>query len=148
MRPFGTLMACLLILLGAYVAVTEHVPYLSELLAELALPAWARLRYVGYLLAAWGVLQLLGWWISTRFDHLEIGDSELVWSHGFLNKQYTETNMSSIRTVRVTQSLLQRLLNAGDLMIFTTGDEPELIIRGLPRPGEIRALIKRQGNGE
>jgi uncharacterized membrane protein YdbT with pleckstrin-like domain len=148
MRPFGTLIAWLLVLAGGYVVVTGSIPYVSDLLADVQLPAWVDLRYVGYLLIAWGLLQLLGWWLSARFDHLQITQRELVWTHGFLNKQYTETNMASVRTVRVQQSLLQRLLNAGDLVVYTTGDEPELTIKGLPRPGEIRALIKQQSAGE
>lgn len=148
MHPFGTLFNWLLVLAGAYIAVTGSIPYVSAVLADTPLPAWADQRYVGYLLIAWGLLQLLGWWISALFDHLEITAHELVWTHGFLNKQYTETNMASVRTVRVRQSLLQRLLNAGDLVIYTTGDEPELTIKGLPRPGEIRALIKQQSGGE
>jgi uncharacterized membrane protein YdbT with pleckstrin-like domain len=148
MRPFGTLIAWLLVLAGGYVVVTGSIPYVSDLLADVQLPAWMDLRYVGYLLIAWGLLQLLGWWLSARFDHLQITQRELVWTHGFLNKQYTETNMASVRTVRVQQSLLQRLLNAGDLVVYTTGDEPELTIKGLPRPGEIRALIKQQSAGE
>jgi uncharacterized membrane protein YdbT with pleckstrin-like domain len=142
MHPFGSLVAWLLVLAGAYVAITGSVPYLSDVLMGRSLPAWADLRYLGYLLVVWGLLQLFGWWIKARFDRLEITEREVVWTHGFLNKQYTETNMSSIRTVRVQQSLLQRMLNAGDLVIYTTGDMPELTIRGLPRPGEIRELIK------
>ncbi len=148
MRPFGTFIAWLLVLFGAYVAITGSIPYVSALLAEVQLPAWADVRYIGYALLAWGLLQLIGWWLSARFDHLEITGNALVWTHGFLNKQYTETNMASVRTVRVKQSLLQRLLNAGDLVIYTTGDDPELVIKGLPRPGEIRALIKQQSGGE
>lgn len=148
MHPFGTFIAWLLVLAGAYVGVTGNIPYLSDLLVGVQLPAWLDLRYVGYLLAGWGLLQLIGWWLSARFDHLEIGEQALVWTHGFLNKQYTETNMASVRTVRVKQSLLQRLLNAGDLVIYTTGDDPELTIKGLPRPGDIRALIKQQSGGD
>jgi uncharacterized membrane protein YdbT with pleckstrin-like domain len=148
MHPFGTLIAWLLIVVGVFIAVTGQIPFLSAELARVELPKWANPRYLGYVLIAWGALQLLGWWVSARFDRLEITGRELVWTHGFLNKQYTETNMASIRTTRVRQSLLQRFLNAGDLMIFTTGDEPELVIRGLPRPGEIRALIKQQSDGE
>jgi len=148
MRPFGSLVAWLLVLAGAYIAVSGHVPYLSPLLESVELPPWAepwvRVYYVGYLLIAWGVLRLLGWWLQTRFDRLEITERDLVWTHGFLNKQYTETNMQSIRTVRVRQSLPQRVMNAGDLWIYTNGDEPELTIRGLPHPGEIRSLIKQQ----
>jgi uncharacterized membrane protein YdbT with pleckstrin-like domain len=144
----GSLVAWLLLLAGAYIVVSGQVPYLSQLLESVELPSvveqWAQVHYLGYLLIAWGVLQLLGWWLQTRFDRLEITARDLVWTHGFLSKQYTETNMQSIRTVRVRQSLLQRVMNAGDIEIYTNGDEPELTIRGLPRPGEIRALIKQQ----
>jgi uncharacterized membrane protein YdbT with pleckstrin-like domain len=94
------------------------------------------------------LLQLIAWWLSGRFDQLEISEREVIWTHGILNKEYTETNMNSIRTVRVRQSLFQRLMNAGDLVIYTTGDEPELTIKGLPRPGEIRELIKSRTAGE
>lgn len=147
-HPFGTLVALLFVLAGGYVALTGQIPYLSELLAGTELPAWLDLRYIGYALIAFGLLRLLGWWLAARFDHLQIYDNEIVWTHGFLNKHYTETNMASIRTVRVHQSLLQRILNAGDLVIFTTGDEPELAVKGLPRPSEIREHIKRQGASE
>jgi uncharacterized membrane protein YdbT with pleckstrin-like domain len=150
-HPFGTFVAWLLVFGGVYVAVTGEVPYLSGMLAERELPAWADLRYLrylGYVLIAWGGLQLLGWWLAARFDRLEITEREVVWTHGFLSKHYTETNMNSIRTVRVSQSLLQRLLNAGDLVIYTTGDDPELTIKGLPRPGEIRELIKHRTAAE
>jgi uncharacterized membrane protein YdbT with pleckstrin-like domain len=145
MHPFGTLVAWLLVLAGAYVAVTGHVPYLSEITAGRPLPSWAKVSYLGYLLIAWGLLQLFSWWMQGLFDRLEITERDVIWTHGFLNKQYTETNMSSIRTVRVRQSLLQRMLNAGDLVIYTTGDDPELTIKGLPRPGDIRELIKTRG---
>jgi len=147
-HPFGTLVAWLLVFAGIYIAATGHIPYVSALLANTELPAWADLRYVGYTLIALGILRLLGWWLMARFDHLEIRENELIWTHGFLNKNYTETNMGSIRTVRVHQSLFQRMVNAGDLVIYTTGDLPELSIKGLPRPTEIREHIKRQSAGE
>jgi uncharacterized membrane protein YdbT with pleckstrin-like domain len=147
-HPFGTLITLLVLLAGAYVAATGQIPYVSPLLQSVQLPAWFDLRYVGYALIALGLLRLIGWWLAARFDHLEIREHEVVWTHGFLNKNYTETNMASIRTVRVHQSLLQRMLNAGDLVIYTTGDEPELAVNGLPRPREIREHIKRQSGGE
>jgi len=147
-HPFGTLITLLVLLAGAYVAATGQIPYVSPLLQSVQLPAWFDLRYVGYALIALGLLRLIGWWLAARFDHLEIRENEVVWTHGFLNKNYTETNMASIRTVRVHQSLLQRMLNAGDLVIYTTGDEPELAVNGLPRPREIREHIKRQSGGQ
>ncbi len=67
-----------------------------------------------------------------------------MWEHGLINKKYTEVNMSSVRTARVTQNLLQRILDAGDIEIYTAGDQPELVVRGLPRPNAIREYIKGQ----
>ncbi len=147
-HPFGTVVAWLLVFAGIYIAATGQIPYVSTLLANTELPAWADQRYAGYALIAFGLLRLLGWWFAARFDQLEIRENELIWTHGFLNKNYTETNMGSIRTVRVHQSLFQRVVNAGDLVIYTTGDLPELSIKGLPRPNEIREHIKRQSAGE
>jgi uncharacterized membrane protein YdbT with pleckstrin-like domain len=88
------------------------------------------------------LLQLCIWWLATRSDHLVIRDDELVWTHGLLSKNYTEIKLSSVRTVRLHQSLLQRILNAGDIKIFTSGDVPELIVRGLPNPNRLRELLK------
>jgi hypothetical protein len=53
-----------------------------------------------------------------------------------------------VRTLRIEQSLFQRILGAGDLQIFTSGDAPELTIRGLPRPQEIRQHIKGYSAGD
>jgi len=73
--------------------------------------------------------------------------SKVVWTHGLLSKEYTEINMSSIRTTRVTQSLFQRIMGAGDVTVYTSGDLPELMIRGLPDPGRIRDFVKGEEQG-
>lgn len=91
-----------------------------------------------------GILMLLWMYIKTKMDKLTIKSDEVVWVHGLLNKSYTEINMSSVRTVKVSQSILQRLLNAGDVLIYTAGDDPELVVRGLPSPEKIRDYIKGQ----
>jgi len=122
---------------------------MSDILYE-ANPSMFRMYPFGTVLAVLlipvgvGILLLLYWYLQTKADHLIIKTDEVVWTHGLINKQYTEVNMSSIRTVRVSQSLLQRVLNAGDIAIFTAGDEPELVIKGLPNPEEIREHIKGQ----
>lgn len=89
-----------------------------------------------------GIVILLWLFIKTKMDKLTIKTDEIVWAHGLLNKAYTEINMNSVRTVKVNQSLLQRLLNAGDVAIYTAGDNPEVVIQGLPNPEKIRGYIK------
>ncbi|GEM20735.1 hypothetical protein NONS58_21550 [Nitrosococcus oceani] len=91
-----------------------------------------------------GIIILLWMYIKTKMDKLTIKTDEIVWMHGLLNKSYTEINMSSVRTVKVNQSVLQRMLNAGDVAIYTAGDNPEVVIRGLPEPDKVRDYIKGQ----
>ncbi len=143
-HPFGALIAWVLVLLGALIALTGVIPLVPEPTQPIQLPEGLEVRWLGYGLLAIGLFQLLRWWLATLMDQLEIFERELVWTHGLLSKEYTEINMASVRTVRIEQSLFQRIVGAGDLQIFTAGDDPELRIRGLPRPQEIRQHIKRQ----
>jgi uncharacterized membrane protein YdbT with pleckstrin-like domain len=138
-HPLGTIMMILLVFLGIYLAISgDHIA------AAIGLPAVNSkiVGLIGIVLVVIGFVQLLAWWIATKFDHLKVTGDEIMWTHGLLNKQYTEIHMSSVRTVRVAQTLLQRIMNAGDITIYTAGDEPELQIRGLPAPDEIRQHVK------
>ncbi|MDZ7753939.1 MAG: PH domain-containing protein [Gammaproteobacteria bacterium] len=123
---------------------------MSEVLYE-AHPSMIRMYPFGTVLAILliplgiGILVLLWWWLTTKADKLTIKTDEIVWEHGLINKQYTEINMSSLRSVRVNQSLLQRILSAGNVEVYTAGDEPELVIKGMPNPDKIREFIKGQG---
>lgn len=125
---------------------------MSEILYQ-AHPSMIRMYPVGTVIAILliplgiGILILLWWWISTKADKLTIKTDEVVWEHGIISKQYTELSMHSLRSVRVKQSLLQRMLNAGDVEIYTAGDDPELVIKGLPDPDRIREHIKGPARG-
>lgn len=126
---------------------------MSTVLYE-ANPSLVRMYPLGVVLAVLlipvgvGIILLLYWYLLTKSDHLTIKSDEIVWTHGLINKQFTEINMSSVRTVRVSQSLIQRMLKAGDIAIYTAGDQPEVVIRGLPNPEEMRAHIKGQQPAE
>lgn len=120
---------------------------MSEILYE-SHPSMIRMYPFGTVLAILliplgiGILVLLWWWLSTKADKLTVKADEIIWEHGLINKQYTELSMNALRSVRVKQSLLQRMLNAGDVAIYTAGDDPEMVIKGLPEPDRIREYIK------
>lgn len=147
MRPFAALLVIALMLLGLLVAVAGKGILPATLSPQAAQIDTKLVQGAGILLFALSALRLLSWWISTRSDLLRITDDEILWAHGLVNKRYTEVGMGSVRTVQVSQSLLQRLLNAGDLRVFTTGDLPELVVLGLPDPGRVRELVKARGGG-
>ncbi len=139
MRPFGTLLLILLILGGILLAVLGDRLLPPVIVSQIDS---RMLQMIGIAVFAIATLQLMTWWVSARADQLVITEDELLWTHGLLSKQYTEINMASVRTVRVSQTLLQRIMDAGDITVFTSGDNPELFVRGLPAPSEIRELVK------
>jgi uncharacterized membrane protein YdbT with pleckstrin-like domain len=134
-RPFAALLAMALVPLGVAVALMG-----GSLVPGAALVV----QVVGLAVAALAFLTLLAWYVRAKTDRLVIDEEEIVWTHGLLNKGYTEINMSSVRTTRIRQTLMQRILNTADVEIYTSGDNPELVVKGLPNPDEIRRLIKGQ----
>ncbi len=147
MRPFATLLVLALMVLGILVAVVGVGLLPMSLSQQVGRIDTRVVQGTGILIFALSTLQLLVWWVSTRTDQLKITDDEILWTHGLVNKKYTELGMGSVRTVQVSQSLLQRLLDAGDIRVFTTGDLPELVVRGLPDPSRVRELVKARGTG-
>ena len=133
-RPFTSLLALALIPVGIGVALSG-----GTLVPEDAAPV---VKVIGLAVAALAFLTLLSWYVRAKTDHLVIKDDEIVWTHGLLNKGYTEISMASVRTTRIRQTLTQRILNVGDVEIYTAGDNPELVVKGLPDPDEIRRQIK------
>lgn len=143
MNPFGSVLL-ILALVGGVILATP--PVAGGLSASLALDS----RFVslaGLAVAALAFLWLLVWFVKTKMDHLVIKADEIVWTHGLLSKQYTEIAQTSIRTVRVQQSVLQRLMGAGDVLIYTAGDMPEVLIRGLPEPEKLRQYTSASERG-
>jgi uncharacterized membrane protein YdbT with pleckstrin-like domain len=88
-----------------------------------------------------GIIILLVWYVSTKAQKLTITTQDLLYEKGLLSKSRSELRLTSIRSVRVNQSLFQRIFGTGDVEIFTAGDEAEITAKGMPDPNEIRELI-------
>jgi len=91
-----------------------------------------------------GVLLLLSWYLKTRMDELQITSRKIQWVHGLFSKTHVEIDLQQVRTVRVHQNIIQRIFRSGILQIFTAGDRPEIIIRGLPHAIRIKEIIEEQ----
>ncbi len=88
-----------------------------------------------------GILILFVWYVRTRSERLTITPEKLRYERGFLAKTRSEVRLSAIRSIRVRQSLFQRLFGTGDIDVFTAGDLPEIAVKGLPDPHEVRELL-------
>ncbi len=119
----------------------------SEEVLYQAHPPMFRNNPLGFVLSillvpvAVGVGILLVWYVKRRTETLTITTDTLSYEQGFLSKSRSEVRLTSIRSVRVNQRLLQRLFGTGDVDIYTAGDAPEVSARGMPDPNKVRELI-------
>ena len=109
-------------------------------------PAMFRARPFAFILSVLlcavgvGIFILIVWYIKSRSIRLAIIDDEVILERGFVSKERVELNLSSVRSVRVYQSFLNRLTGVGRVTVFTAGDDPEFTVDGIPDPNEFREL--------
>jgi uncharacterized membrane protein YdbT with pleckstrin-like domain len=89
-----------------------------------------------------GLLMLIYLYLKSKATKLEIRGNVVVLERGILSKDRTETRISSIRSVNVSQSLFDRMFGVGKISIATAGDSPEIIAKGMPRPDDFREQLK------
>ena len=89
-----------------------------------------------------GLLILLGWYVQNKAAKLSVSENEILYEKGLLSKERSEVSISSVRTVKVKQSFLNRILGVGTVEIFTAGDTPEIVATGMPDPNKILELVK------
>ncbi|MCP1469095.1 putative membrane protein YdbT with pleckstrin-like domain [Sphingobium sp. OAS761] len=92
------------------------------------------------LISVVGILAIGIWWIRIKGERLALSDREVLLERGLLSRQRTEIALSSIRSVRITQTLGQRIFGVGHVELFSAGDLAEIAIKNMPRPDRIRAL--------
>ncbi|MES9941563.1 MAG: PH domain-containing protein [Candidatus Thiodiazotropha sp. 6PLUC2] len=95
-----------------------------------------------------GLIILLVWHLQNKSSKLTINESEILYEKGLLSKERSEINISSVRTTKVKQSFFNRIFGVGSVEIYTAGDNPEIVVTGLPDPNRIRELIKPRQDEE
>ena len=98
------------------------------------------LLFILLLVSVIGILGLGVWWIRIKGERLAVSDKEVLLVRGLLSRQRTQFNLSTIRTVRISQTMFQRMMGVGSVEIFSAGDYAEIAIRGMPDPDRVRAL--------
>lgn len=96
--------------------------------------------FILLLVSVVGILAIGVWWVRSKGERLALSDREVLMERGLLAKQRTEIALSSIRSVRITQTLGQRIFDVGNIELFSAGDIAEIAIRSMPRPGRIRNI--------
>jgi uncharacterized membrane protein YdbT with pleckstrin-like domain len=92
------------------------------------------------LISVVGLIAIGVWWLRAKGERLALSDREVLMERGLLSKQRTEIALSSIRSVRITQTFGQRIFDVGNVELFSAGDIAEIAIKSMPRPGRIRNI--------
>lgn len=104
------------------------------------------LLFILLLLSVIGIPGLGIWWLICRGKRLAVSDNEILFEKGLLSKQRTQLNSATVRTVRISQTMFQRMLSVGDIEIFSAGDYAEIAVRGMPHPNAARDAIALGNN--
>jgi len=102
----------------------------------------------GQLFAAGAILVVLGWflvryliWANTNFV---ITTDRLINRSGVLNRQGIEIPLERVNTVFFRQTLFERVIGAGDLVIESAGEQGAQMVNNIRKPLNVQNEIYRQ----
>lgn len=127
-----------------------HVMWGSGIILAMILGAWAggwfgdALHYVVLssllvwsLWTGWHVLQ---WW----FTHFQITSRRVIWRTGVVARHGVEIPLDRINNVNFHQTIGERLVGAGDLVIESAGSEGQSKFEDIRHPDDVQLLIHKQ----
>lgn len=91
----------------------------------------ASLRFVAY--------PLVAWW----FTSYVLTNERLIHRSGILSRAGLEIPLENINDVRFTQSIFERVLRSGDVLVESAGEKGQSVLADIPQPEEFHSLVYR-----
>jgi uncharacterized membrane protein YdbT with pleckstrin-like domain len=142
MHPIATLIATLFLVAGVLLTgLGDQIP--PATLTRLGIPLTGQvLQYLGVLVFAVAAVRLWAWYAPARGERFTITDDALLRSRGLFTKERGQVDRDAVREVQVLQNQWQRWTDVCDVAVFTTGAATAVVVRGLPEPDRLRALLQ------
>lgn len=83
-------------------------------------------------------------WIAWWFTHYVVTNERLIVRRGFIARQGKEIPLEVINDVAFSQTVIERLLRSGDLLIESAGEQGQSRYSDIPDPEGVQALIYQQ----
>lgn len=100
--------------------------------------------YAFYFFLGVGILNLLLVLINFFSDTFIITNERIIYKKGVLNLEIVEVDMDNITNIKITQRLVKRLLNYGNVLIDTAGSKGfEIEMMNIDNPKIVQHLIKK-----
>ena len=108
--------------------------YLSPFQSE----QWTRVLSI--VLFSGGLATLLSAWLRQRTTELVLTDRRIIAKRGIMGRETVEMNLSKVESLHVSQGIMGRMLDYGDVAVVGTGSSLEPL-RGVSHPLELRRKL-------
>ena len=125
--PFVALLVALGLLAAALAVVDNDVARLAAAALAVVALVWFLARY-----AKWATTNLV------------LTSDRLIYRSGVIAKKGIEIPLERINTVFSNQSMFERMLRSGDLVVESGGERGQQSFQDIPRPGSVQNEIYRQ----
>jgi uncharacterized membrane protein YdbT with pleckstrin-like domain len=96
------------------------------------------------LLLLWILWNILSW----RSENYKLTNQRVIVKKGIIRKNSVYMHYNKIQDIIISQSIMERISNSGDIEIFGGHDRTSLILGDIPNPGEIENMINRMIEGD
>ena len=84
-------------------------------------------------------------WMDRISHHFKVTSQRAITRNGLISRKVFEIELTHIRDIRLTQTLMQRIFRNGSVELSSAGREgAEVVFRGIPKPEDVKELIRRQ----
>jgi uncharacterized membrane protein YdbT with pleckstrin-like domain len=106
-------------------------------------PEPAKALVGGAVLIAWIFLALVPF-LQWRYTMFVLTTDRLITRHGIIAKNSKEIPLERINDVAFSQSILERLVGAGDLLVESAGERGQTRIENIRKPDQIQLMIYKE----
>ena len=135
--------------------VAEFRPHWSAILVPLVLTFVALVAvalvagFTGGVVGQWGPLAIAVVWLVLTVPKLigwlttqhVVTNERVIHRQGFVSKHGKEIPHEMINTVAFRQSVFERMVGSGDVVIESAGEQGQTLYRNIPKPEQLQTLI-------
>jgi uncharacterized membrane protein YdbT with pleckstrin-like domain len=100
---------------------------------------WVATGVIGVLFLRLGLYPFITWW----FTHYVLTNERLIRRSGILSRKGKEIPLENINDMSFSQTILERVLRSGDLLIESAGEQGQSRFTDIPQPEAFQSLIYR-----
>ncbi len=119
------------VFLGAVVVLTWSLPPDNEPFD------WGVTAIAGFVFLTKGLYPFIAWW----FTHYVLTTERIIRRSGILSRKGKEIPLENINDLAFSQTILERVLHSGDLLIESAGEQGQQRFADIPEPEAFQGLV-------